>query len=200
MNGSKAIAFFDFDGTITHRDTLAAYLIFAKGRFSYYKGLGLLSPMLVAYKAGLINNQRAKEILLAYFLKDMDVSEFNESCSRFNRQVMPSLIRPGAMNQIRNFKERGVEVVVVSASPENWVAPWCSQTGLKCIASVMQVHNGRLTGRLEGFNCHGHEKVNRIRACYDLSLYQQVYAFGDTSGDLPMLELATEKHYRPFRK
>ncbi len=200
MNGSKAIAFFDFDGTITHSDTLAAFLIYAKGKFNYYKGLALYSPLLISYKAGLIGNQRAKEMLLTHFLKDMDVRVFNETCSSFTKEILPGLIRSKAQARINEFLDKNVEVVVVSASPENWVEPWCRSIGVKCIASIMEVRNQKLTGKLAGFNCHGKEKVNRIRSCYDLSLYERVFAFGDTSGDLPMLELASEKHYRPFRK
>jgi phosphoserine phosphatase len=33
----------------------------------------------------------------------------------------------------------------------------------------------------------------------EASTYDEVYAYGDTKGDKPMLELATFKFYRPFR-
>ncbi|MGZ8544116.1 MAG: HAD family hydrolase, partial [Flavisolibacter sp.] len=161
--------------------------------------LTLLSPILISYKAGLIGNQRAKEILLTHFLKGMNVQAFNEACSRFCTDKLPALIRRKAADQIQHYLESSIEVVVVSASPENWVEPWCRSMGLKCIASILEVRDQQLTGRLKGFNCYGDEKVKRIRSCYDLSFYDQVYAFGDTRGDLPMLELATEKHYQPFR-
>jgi len=41
--------------------------------------------------------------------------------------------------------------------------------------------------------------VRRILAAYDLSQYDEVYAYGDTKGDKPMLGLATIAFYKPFR-
>ena len=50
----KAIAFFDFDGTITTKDTLLEFIRFSKGRFRFYLGFLLYSPYLIAYKIKLI--------------------------------------------------------------------------------------------------------------------------------------------------
>jgi phosphatidylglycerophosphatase C len=57
----------------------------------------------------------------------------------------------------------------------------------------------RLTGRISGLNCHGQEKVRRIKESFPLDQYQEIYAYGDTSGDKPMLDLATHRFYKPFR-
>ena len=59
--------------------------------------------------------------------------------------------------------------------------------------------NGLLTGKIENQNCHGEEKVNRINAAFDLSQYDEIYCYGDTKGDKPMLRLATFAFYKPFR-
>jgi phosphoserine phosphatase len=59
--------------------------------------------------------------------------------------------------------------------------------------------NGRFAGRYDGSNCHGIEKVRRIRECFDLNEFDRVYAYGDTPGDRPMLTLADEAFYKPFR-
>ena len=34
----------------------------------------------------------------------------------------------------------------------------------------------------------------------DLSAFEKIYAYGDTKGDLPMLKLAHESFYKPFRE
>jgi phosphoserine phosphatase len=67
------------------------------------------------------------------------------------------------------------------------------------LATRLEVSGNRLTGRIEGANCHGEEKVRRIRDAYQLKEYSQVYAYGDTKGDLPMLALADIRFYKPFR-
>ncbi len=194
------IAFFDFDGTITSKDSLAEVLKFIKGKFSYYAGILILSPIIIAYKIGLISNHSAKEILLAYFLKNFDEKKFNALCAEFTEKKLPEILNKSALLEIRKHLQHNTPVVVISASAENWVAPWCSKYNISCIATRLQVKDGKLTGKIEGRNCSGKEKVNHIKKNYQLSTYKKIYAYGDSPDDLPMIALATEKNYKPFRR
>ena len=56
----KGIAFFDFDGTITTKDTLLEFIKFSKGNLLFYAGFLLNLHFLVAYKLKIISNQAAK--------------------------------------------------------------------------------------------------------------------------------------------
>ena len=196
----SSIAFFDFDGTITSKDTLAELLKFVKGRFPYYSGIFVLSPILIAYKLGIISNHTAKENLLRYFLKGYPVSDFNALCKEFAETRMPHLFRKSAISEIRRHLQNNTRVVVVTASLENWVQPWCQQFNIECIATKLKTHNGRLTGHISGQNCSGEEKVKHILKRYNLSHYTKIYAYGDSPGDLPMLSLATDSYYKPFKE
>jgi len=196
----SAIAFFDFDGTITSKDTLAELLKFFKGKFRYYVGIFVLSPMLIVFKLGLLSSHKAKEIMLEYFLRGVSISEFNAVCREFSETKLPSLFRKGALSEIRRHLQNNTQVVIVTASPENWVLPWCQQFNLECIATKLKVRNGKLTGKILGLNCSGEEKVKHILKRYNLSYYSKIYAYGDTAGDLPMLSLATDSYYKPFKE
>lgn len=195
----KKIAFFDFDGTITTKDTLLEFIKFSKGRMPFYIGFLLNSPYLIAYKLKLISNQRAKEKVLSYFLKNIPVKEFQAKCDEFAETVIPFLLREKAKQEFEKLKKDGFEIVIISASPENWIRNWCEKTGLKLIATVLQINGGRITGKIEGKNCHGSEKVRRIKELYSLNEYEEIFAYGDTSGDKPMLQLAHHAFYKPFR-
>lgn len=200
INSNKSIAFFDFDGTITSKDTLAEILKFAKGKRAYYTGLIILSPVLVAYKIKLLSNHRAKELMLQFFFKGMYVTEFNNICNQFTQKKLPALIRPQALKEINGHKQNNTKVVVISASPVNWVSLWCKQLNIDCIATHLEVKNEKITGKIAGRNCSGEEKVSCIKANYNLADFSKIYAYGDTSGDLPMLALSTHKFYRPFKE
>jgi phosphatidylglycerophosphatase C len=197
---TTAIAFFDLDGTVTRKDTLAEFLKFYKGKLKYYFGLMILSPVIIAYKIGFMSNHRAKEILLAYFLKGVSVDSFNEACSEFGDKVLSTLFRQQALYEIRRHLQNNTEVVIVSASPENWIKPWSDRYNITCIATKLQAEDGHLTGKIEGRNCHGQEKVSRIHKSFNLSHYSKIFAYGDTRGDLPMLSLATDSYYKPFKE
>lgn len=195
----RTIAFFDFDGTITTKDTLLEIFKFRHGKAKFYFGFLLYSPYLVAYKAGVISNQLAKEKTLKFFFGGMKEEAFTAFCEQFAAEMIPSLIRPKAMTEIARLKEAGAEVVIVSASPENWLKPWCETLGLKLMGTRLEVKDHAITGKISGINCHGEEKVRRIKEAYNLADYTSIYCYGDTSGDKPMLALGTNSFYQPFR-
>jgi len=194
----KGIAFFDFDGTITKKDTLLEFIKFTKGSFGFYLGFLLNLPYLIAYKLKIISNQSAKEKVLRFFFHGIAIEEFNRRCQEFAEQVVPKLVRTKALDEIERLKAMDVKVVVVSASPENWIEQWTKRLGLELIASRLEVSGGKVTGKILGKNCHGDEKVVRIKEVYDLTNYNIIAAYGDSGGDKPMLALADQAHYRPF--
>ncbi|HVS97746.1 MAG TPA: HAD-IB family hydrolase [Puia sp.] len=200
---NRRIAFFDFDGTITTHDTLLEFIRFSKGPVRFYFGFLVNSPWLVAMRLKLISNHQGKQKVLSWFFRKTPLTGFQEVCRRFTTDRLHRLIRPKALEEIGRLREKGFTVVVVSASPVNWLCQWAEQTGVSLLATQLETTPPgaiiRLTGRILGRNCHGAEKVRRIREAYDLSGYDEIYAYGDTKGDRPMLALATHSFYKPFR-
>ena len=195
----RKVAFFDFDGTITTHDTLLEVIKFQRGTFRFYLGFIINSPFLLAYKAGIISNQAAKERILRYFFGGMPLTAFQQQCDAFAGTAMLSLIRTKAMEEIARLKAAGASIIIVSASAENWLQQWCAVNELSLIGTQLEVVNGLLTGKIAGLNCYGNEKVNRIKTGFDLSQYDEIFCYGDTKGDKPMLQLATFSFYKPFR-
>lgn len=191
-------AFFDFDGTITTKDTLFEIIRFQKGSAALYGGLLVLSPLLVLFKLKMITNQRMKEIVLRFFFKNDSLPVFQQLCDDFCRHRLPSLLRPKALNAIAWHQAEGHTVYIVTASAENWVEPWSRTLGIPCLGSKLEVKDGRISGLLDGKNCNGDEKVCRIREAVHLTTFETIYAYGDSSGDKEMLALAQHKGFRAF--
>jgi phosphatidylglycerophosphatase C len=194
-----ALALFDFDGTITSRDTLLEFIQHSKGRFAFLTGFLLLSPLLVAMKFRLIPNWKVKEWVLKMFFYRTSIESFNLACQEFSRKRLPNLLRRKALDEIVAHKKKGHRVVVVTASAENWIRKWADENEVELLATQLETENGRLTGKICGRNCHGQEKVERIRKHITLSDYSSIYAYGDSRGDREMLELGTHSYYKPFR-
>jgi phosphatidylglycerophosphatase C len=195
----QQIAFFDFDGTITTKDTLLEFIKYSRGSFRFYAGFLLNSPWLVAYRLKVISNQKAKERIFKWFFRGCPLPAFQEQCQRFADAVIPELIRPKALEEIQKLQASGVTVVIVSASPENWIRPWADLRSIECLGTRLEVRDNALTGKIVQRNCHGEEKCARIRERFQLGEYTDIYAYGDTSGDKPMLALAAISFYKPFR-
>jgi len=198
VNDGK-IAFFDFDGTITTKDTLLEIIKFQKGKAAFYFGFFIHGPWLLAYKLKLFPNDVVKQKILTYFFAGMDERVFQENCNLFVEKKLPGLLRHAALTEIKMLSESGFEIVVISASAGNWIRKWTDEQSLKLISTRLEVKNGRLTGKIEGRNCHGNQKVICIKELWNLSEYKEIYAYGDSSGDKPMLALATKSFYKPFR-
>ena len=192
----KSIAFFDFDGTITSKDTMLELIKFHFGNFQFIKGMLYVLPWIAGMKTKMVSHQFAKEKLLSYFFKGMLEYDFIQICNDFTSQRLPGLIRKSAMQKIEQYRKDKVPVVVVTASAESWVKKWCNSVNVECIASKMEVINNRITGKLKGNNCNYEEKVLRIKSNYTLENFDEIHCYGDSSGDRKMLEIATESFYR----
>jgi phosphatidylglycerophosphatase C len=197
------IAFFDFDGTITTKDTLLEFIKYSKGKPRFYLGFLLSSPWIIAYKLKILSNQKAKEQVLRFFFRSAPADTFQQSCDSFAADVLPGLLRPKALHEIDQLKKNGFAIVIVSASPENWIRKWTEQMGLGLLATKLGTTSAsgvlKLTGNIKDANCHGQEKVRRINEAYTLTEYSDIYTYGDTPGDHLMLQLGTISFYKPFR-
>ena len=193
------IAFLDFDGTITTDDSLIKFIRFVVGDTKFIWGMTLLSPMLTAYKLKLIPNYRAKQYILSYFFKGMAKEKFMQVAKEYSLKHIDTILRPKAMEKIAWHKEQGHKIVIVSASIECWLKPWCNENNLDLIATKLEIKDGIVTGKFLTKNCYGIEKANRVQEQYNLSDYDHIYAYGDSRGDRELLELADEKFYKPFR-
>ena len=198
MNKKPIIAFFDFDGTITKKDTMMEFIIFSFGYLKFISGLILLSPVLMVYKLSLISNYKAKQILLSYFFKGMHILKFNRLAKDYCSSKLENIIKQKAMKRIMWHKKNGHMIVVVTASISNWIKPWCDKNQIEIIATELETKNSVITGLFSTKNCYGKEKVSRIKQKFELSSFNTIYAYGDSHGDKQMLSNADKRYYKYF--
>jgi len=194
----KKIALFDFDGTITKEDSMIKFIRFTTGNIRFSIGMIILSPMLMAYKLKLIPNDKAKQYMLSYFFKNMKKKQFLKLANEYSLKHVDTILRPKAMEKIEWHKKEGDKIVIVSASIECWLKPWCKKNDLDLIATKLEIKNDMVTGKFLTKNCYGIEKVNRVLEQYNLNEYDYIYVYGDSRGDKELLSLANESFYKPF--
>ena len=194
----RTVVAFDFDGTLTTRDTFPAFIRFSLGFWRFAVGLALFAPMLVAMKGGFYPNWKAKQKVFSHFIAGIPVSEFDAVCRDFAEDNR-SLLRPAAMAEMERAEAEGGEVYVVSASIDNWVRPFFHSVTV--IGTQVEVIDGRLTGRFLTANCYGQEKVTRLqKVLMEPRTHYYIIAYGDSRGDKEMLAYADEGFYKPFRR
>jgi HAD superfamily hydrolase (TIGR01490 family) len=195
----KTLAFFDFDGTITKRDSFLDFLLHSINIPRLAGGTIILLPVITGFLLKLVTNEKAKQTVLSFFFKGIPEEEFYKTGDNYGTRRLPAIVKKDALQRIIWHKQQGHRVVVISASLKCWLQRWCEKLGVELICTRMEVINGHLTGRFDGKNCYGPEKERRIRELFSPDEYY-IYAYGDSRGDNEMLALADEKFYRFFKK
>jgi phosphatidylglycerophosphatase C len=190
---------FDFDGTLSFRDSFIAFLAWRSGPVGYLLGLARLMPASLAYLAHR-DRGRLKAAAARVFLRGLTRAELAASCDAFASSPLGGrLIRPDAEQCWRRWRDAGAELVIVTASPEEVVAPFARRLGAdRLIGTRLSFgSNDRVQGGFDTANCRGPEKVARLKAAYGPEVRLEA-AYGDTSGDREMLAMAREQGYRVF--
>ncbi|OGX08549.1 MAG: hypothetical protein A2Z88_06495 [Omnitrophica WOR_2 bacterium GWA2_47_8] len=193
------LAIFDFDGTITAKDSFIEFILYAQGIAKTAFGFFILSPVLLLYHIRLIPNFKAKQIVFNYFFGGWEEKRFKSISESFAQDRLPGLIRKSAFEKIKWHKENGHELVVVSASLNCYLDPWCESYQLVLIATGVEYKNNKVTGRFSTKNCYGKEKVSRLLEFYNLEKFEYIYAYGDSEGDEEILRLANNASKGEFR-
>ncbi len=191
---------YDFDGTITNKDSFLEFLKFMKGRKKYYFFITLISPAILLYFIGIIPNWKLKEFFLSVFLKNTPIEEYNRKCNIFAEKVLPGIIKKQALQNIINGKSTNNKIIIVSASLENYIARWAENYDIQVVATKVDVKNGKLTGRINGKNCYGKEKVIRLKRNINIRDFDEISVYGDSKGDKELLSIATKRFYKYFQK
>jgi phosphatidylglycerophosphatase C len=196
---SGPLVAFDFDGTMTVRDSFKAFLRWRVGGPAYSLGMVRLIPSLLAYPFHR-SRARLKTAMVRIFLKGLPRKMLEREAAEFAAATAaPGLLRPDALKAWRRYRLDGARLVIVTASPEQLVAPFARGLGADLLLATRLDFDAddRLSGRLDGRNCRSQEKVRRLREAFGQDI-RLAAAYGDTAGDIEMLDLADEKFMRLF--
>jgi HAD superfamily hydrolase (TIGR01490 family) len=189
------LALFDFDGTLTTRETFPDFMRHAVARPRLLLGGVLLAPVVFGYRRGWVAGNPTRTSVVQVGLRGVGAIRLRAKGAAFARDVLPGLLRPEAMARLAWHRERGDRVVVVSGGLDVYLVPWCAAQGVEVLCSVLAERDGRITG-YAGAQCVGEEKVRRVRALCDPQAYTAIHAYGDTHEDQAMLAMAHHRTYR----
>jgi phosphatidylglycerophosphatase C len=193
------VAAFDFDGTLTRRDTLLPFLILLAGPVLFTRHMLQLAPVLAAYRIGVMRNDVAKQRVLGRFLCGMESTVLQSKAEQFAVAKLPHLLRPEAIRRLQWHQNHGHRCVVISASLRLYVEPWARAAGCHdVLATDIETRAGYVTGNIDGKNCFGSEKVRRLEALLGNRGDYILYAYGDSRGDTELLASADHAYYRKF--
>ena len=194
------VAAFDVDGTLTRRDCVVPFL-------RQVAGTGVLGRRLasqavtVATLARRGDRDGLKSAATAAAFTGQPLDRIEQLATEFAESVFSTGLREDTVAQLDEHRERGDTVLLVSASFEVYLRPLAGLLGADdVLAARLEVGaDGMLTGRMDGPNCRGPEKVRRLHAWLDDHTGGRsavhVTAYGDSPGDRELLNDADVAHW-----
>ncbi len=190
------LALFDFDGTITDRETMPHFMRAAvRPHRKFFGGIFLL-PVILGYKAKLVSGTVIRAAICYVGFWRIPAHELDAHGRQFARDFLPTTLRPESMARIAWHKSRGDTVVVVSGGLDLYLRHWCEEHGVELLCSALEQRGGRFTGRYRGLQCVRSEKARLVQKHFPLSRFSRVFAYGDTPEDHELLAMAHEPYYR----
>ncbi len=182
-------ALFDFDGTLTRRDTFLPFTAHlarsaALGRLE----LARLGLTLLGYRLGRLSIEQLKTALLQR-LAPLPAARREELIQGFCQRVLGRLWRPAGLERLAWHRRRGHRLVLVSASLEIVLRPAVAGLGLADVIGTAHAEQPRW--RVAGANCYGPEKIRRLasRPWFQRVDWAASWAYSDHPSDVPLLTL-----------
>ncbi len=193
------VAVFDFDGTLTRRDSLLPFLWRVAGPARFVWNALVLLPTLLQYAVGILENGPVKERVLGQFLAGKPVEDIRAVAESFAAETIPSLLDPEAVRRLRWHQKQGHTTVLVTASPEIYARSWAEAEGFdKSLGTRLETKDGVFTGQFSTPNCYGPEKTRRLEAKGPELRGATIYAYGNSRGDRELLGMADQEFYQSF--
>ncbi len=194
----RAVAIFDFDGTLTSKNTTLFFLHYANP-VRFYWIMPILFPLLLLYMTKIISVDQLNRCLCHFFFKGKSKEHLQRIGRDFALNKLPSYVRAEAMLKLKEHQDNDHPCILATAAYDLYIKTWGELHGFTEVlcTEIAYDSQGKLTGKLKGKSCYGPEKVNRIKQILP-NINTIIYAYGDSEGDKEMLNFATYSFYRRF--
>ena len=196
----KELALFDFDGTISSKDSMFDFFLFSFGKKRFFFSFLALSISFLKFFFRIIDSETIKIIFINHFLLNLSEQEINLLGNKYYQKRIQSILRSKAIDKIVWHKSKSHDIYIVTASLDIWIKDWVKEMNVNLISTRIDFKDKKYIGFFETPNCNGLEKLNRIKREINLEDYSNIYAYGDSKlGDKYLFSIANQISFKPFR-
>lgn len=197
-NSMSVIAAFDFDGTITRRDTFLPFLFYAFGYLRVLKTLIFLIPDIFKVGLGFQSRDKLKESVVRSLFTGEDVERMRKIGYSY-ANTLYSKYRPKAITRLKWHQSKGHICILVSASLDIYLHDAANLLGFNHLLCTSLSHNNIMyDGFLNKGNCRKNNKVLRLKELMSNLSDFEIYGYGDSDGDAELLNISDHKFFKPF--
>lgn len=191
------VAVFDFDGTLTVKDSFLPFLQSTHGRFYWLRLIPHILTI-IYYLLKIVSNHKIKQVLLPSFFKRRRQSDMESLGHNYAINDIPKLLNPLAIQKLKWHQSQGHQIIIISANLEIYLIPWAKLMNIdNVLATQLHFDEDIFTG-INGACCYGEEKVRRLQELLGSTDNYCLHVYGDSKGDKEMLDIADYPYYRIF--
>lgn len=175
----KRVIVYDFDKTLTYRDTLFDFFRFASDKNIFYPfKVTIYFISMVLAKFNLFSNKRLKSIGVALFLKGLEKKIFMNRCENYYLYI--------EFNQLykKLSFDKDADYYIVSASFEDYLRP-LFPSFVKILGSRIEYQDERVDRM--GRNCYKNKKVDYLK---EIGVDSIDTLFTDSFSDYPLATIS----------
>jgi phosphatidylglycerophosphatase C len=195
------VAAFDFDGTLSRRDTLVPFLARVGGRRRFAAVCARLGLSGVRGGLAIRNRDDVKAAMLRHLFEGRSEDELRTRGELYARDLLSDQLRPMVLDRLHRHRDAGHRTLIVSASLVYYLEPLAAELGIDGVIGVEpEVSDGVLTGALARPNVRAGQKAVRLREWLDAPADGPIpetflWGYGNSSGDHQLLALAQRAYW-----
>lgn len=201
----KKLAIFDIDYTITRKETLMELFKFVISKDK--RNLKFLPRAIFCgamYGIKVYDEKMVKQKFLK-FIDNIKEDELAELVKDFYEKRLSNILYEDAINMIKNLKNKGYDIYLISASPEFYVKEFYNIEEVDMVIGTrFEMKDGIFTRKMQGENCKGEEKVKRLMEVLKAKNidvdFKESYMFSDSLSDKPLLDLVGKPYLINYKK
>ncbi|TLD40553.1 MAG: Phosphoserine phosphatase [Candidatus Jettenia ecosi] len=179
------IIIFDFDGTLTKRDTIRPFASFIAKKYNHNYQLFLFYACLVLHKLKLISDKKLKESFLQLFVKTKSSEEMEEIVNQFFEDRVQNMINNPVLDKLKNHVHSHDRVYIASANFDFLLKALVKKWNISGVISTeTEQKNGYFTGKILGNTCKGENKLKKIESVLGVGVLKHAIAYADDEDKL----------------
>lgn len=189
----KTLRLYDFDGTITKRDSFNDFIIYTFGINKFFLNIIKNSFTIFQYVINKKTNAEVKTKMFQMLYRNEKYNKYLEDCKKYSNNRLNSIIRPEFKKILNNIDDN----IIITASFKEWIEPWAKKNNIKIIiSSQFETNYDIIEGTIKEENsCYGKNKITMLKKEVPNieKNYNYIIAYGDSKSDKYYMKIADEK-------
>lgn len=189
MQNKKILAIFDFCDTLIGMQTANRFVTLAFLSNKRFDTVTNEFIRLIGRKSGLLFGNRHKQWQLKQ-LKNLSQERLSIIAQDYVQNELLQKENQAIVEKMLWHKNQGHVIAIVSGGFSEYIKEYAKIYDIEyVIATDLEFIDGKATGKIDGIDCIGINKIEKIKAIIDLDKYdlENCFAYSDHISDIPLL-------------